>query len=152
MVVALRQGPHDPGQRPAGIPGPVEHDVEVPEREVGRDEIEAGEVGRRDRLPDVGLVPHERLAPPPDLRRRPEVPARRPLGIEVEHQHAGTVARPRDRRPVGEVDDGRRLSDAALHVVGRQDGHQRASYRRWRRLPVVGFVLRPVPARRRLRP
>ena len=62
---------------------------------------------------------------------------RRRLGLEPEDrrwfEEEGAEAESRDpgqSRPVGQVDDGRRLPDAALHVVGRQDGHRARTLRR----------------------
>ena len=97
----------------------VEVEVEVAQREVGRNDVEPGVIGRVDVGRERRLVADEALDAALDDRLDAEAERRRALRVEVPEQHPGARA----GRLVGEVDGRGGLADAAFDAVRGEDLH-----------------------------
>src|SRR5690242_8315678 len=131
MVVLGGQRLEQPGEL-AGGPGAgprfassVEEQVHVAVGEVGREQVQAVEVGALDRVVEGLGAADERLASALDPRLDPEQEAGRALRVQIPEQRPAAVG----GGQVGQVDGRGRLADAALDVVRGEDLHERPSSR-----------------------
>ena len=107
------------GEPPAGGGARVQVQVEVAQREVGGQQVQARHVrGAQVRL-ELTLRADQLRRAALQLRLDAEEERRRPLRIEVPDEHAAS----RPRRLVRQVEGRRGLPDAALDAVGRDDLH-----------------------------
>src|SRR5690606_24676602 len=100
-----------------------EREVHVAVGEVGGQQVQPFHVGAAQQRVDVALAAHELGAAALDLRADAEQERARALRVEVPQERRVALA----GGERGEVDRRRRLADAALDVVGRED----AAHPKW---------------------
>src|SRR3712207_1956446 len=122
QVVVLLQGHEQAADPIRGALRGVQVQVEVAVAEVGRHQVQLVEIGPLDPVVQRALALEQGMTATLHLGLDPEQVRGRTLRIEVPEEGAQTVA----GREVGDVDRGRRLTDASLDVVGGHDLHRPA--------------------------